>query len=165
MDSESIDLIIKKNPKLRTKREKLEAMKDGAYCLHGSWGFGRIRSYESAANKLVIDFEGKPEHKMDPAFCVDKLEILSDDSLLVRYRTDLANLEKQMKEQPGEFVVEYLKSKADGTASSIELENIFKQLFGYKMLNVENLNEKDFEKKNKAEVARDIIDELVTLLN
>lgn len=150
MDSESIDLIIKKNPKLRTKREKLEAMKDGAYCLHGSWGFGRIRSYESATNKLVIDFEGKPEHKMDPAFCVDKLEILSDDSLLVRYRTDLANLEKQMKEQPGEFVVEYLKSKADGTASSIELENIFKQLFGYKMLNVENLNEKDFEKKNKA---------------
>ena len=39
MDSESIDLIIKKNPKLRTKREKLEAMKDGAYCLHGSWGW------------------------------------------------------------------------------------------------------------------------------
>ena len=82
MNSESIERLISKNPKLRSKRQKLEQMRDGAYCVHGSWGFGRIVSYDDASKKLVIDFEGKPGHKMDPAFCVDKLEVLEDDNLL-----------------------------------------------------------------------------------
>lgn len=76
MNPESIEKLVK-NPKLRNKREALEAMKDGAYCMHGSWGFGQIKSYDAAANRLIIDFEGKPAHAMDPAFCVDKLETSS----------------------------------------------------------------------------------------
>ena len=75
MNPESIDRLIAKNPKLRNKRQKLEQMHDGAYCMHGSWGFGRIVSYDEASKKLIIDFEGKPGHKMDPVFCVDKLEV------------------------------------------------------------------------------------------
>ena len=97
MNPELIERLIKKNPKLRTKREKLEQMRDGAYCMHGSWGFGKISSFDEASNKLVIDFEGKPAHKMDPAFCVDKLDILPDDNLLVRYRTDRQNLEEESR--------------------------------------------------------------------
>ena len=93
MNPESIDRLIAKNPKLRNKRQKLEQLHDGAYCMHGSWGFGRIVSYDEASKKLIIDFEGKPGHKMDPVFCVDKLEVLDDDNLLVRYRTDRENLE------------------------------------------------------------------------
>jgi len=150
MNSESIDLIIKKSPKLRTKREKLEAMKDGAYCLHGSWGFGRIVSYDEASNKLTIDFEGKPGHKMDPAFCVDKLKVLDDDDLLVRYRTDKSGLESEMKNHAGDFVVQYLLTKENLSASIIELETLFKQLFGYKLVNVAGEDEKAFEKANKA---------------
>ncbi len=150
MNEESIDLIIKKSPKLRTKREKLEAMQDGAYCLHGSWGFGRIVSYNSQVGKLQIDFEGKPGHMMDPVFCVDKLEILTPDNLLVRYRTDRAKLESEMRDDADKFVFGYLATKADKSASVIELENLFKQLFGFKMINVEELPEKEFEKQNKA---------------
>lgn len=150
MNSESIDTIIRKNPKLRSKREKLDAMADGAYCLHGSWGFGRIKNFDSASGKLVIDFEGKQGHKMDPAFCVDKIEVLSTDNLLVRYRIDRENLEKEMKEAPAEFVAKYLEKKPDNSASLIELENLLKQLFGFKMVNFENLPELDFEKQNKA---------------
>ena len=72
MNSESINKVIKKHPKLASKREKLEQMQDGAYCMHGSWGFGRIKSYDENSGKLVIDFEGMPGHMMDPAFCADK---------------------------------------------------------------------------------------------
>ena len=148
MNSESIERLISKNPKLRSKRQKLEQMRDGAYCVHGSWGFGRIVSYDDASKKLVIDFEGKPGHKMDPAFCVDKLEVLEDDNLLVRYRTDRENLEKQMKDG-GEFVVSYLEKKPDFSASAIELETIFKQLFGYVAENP-SVPEKELAEKNKA---------------
>ncbi len=148
MNSESIERLISKNPKLRAKRQKLEQMRDGAYCMHGSWGFGRIVSYDDAAKKLVIDFEGKPGHKMDPAFCVDKLEVLEDDNLLVRYRTDRENLEKEMKDG-GDFVVAYLEKKPDFSASAIELETLFRQLFGYVAENP-SIPEKELAEKNKA---------------
>ena len=148
MNPESIDRLIAKNPKLRNKRQKLEQMHDGAYCMHGSWGFGRIVSYDEASKKLIIDFEGKPGHKMDPVFCVDKLEVLDDDNLLVRYRTDRENLEKEMKDS-GEFVVSYLEKKPDMSASPIELETVFKQLFGYVAENP-SISEKELAEKNKA---------------
>ena len=148
MNPESIDRLIAKNPKLRNKRQKLEQLHDGAYCMHGSWGFGRIVSYDEASNKLIIDFEGKPGHKMDPVFCVDKLEVLDDDNLLVRYRTDRENLEKEMKDS-GEFVVSYLEKKSDMSASPIELETVFKQLFGYVAENP-SISEKELAEKNKA---------------
>lgn len=148
MNPESIDRLIAKNPKLRNKRQKLEQMHDGAYCMHGSWGFGRIVSYDEASKKLIIDFEGKPGHKMDPVFCVDKLEVLDDDNLLVRYRTDRENLEKEMKDS-GEFVVSYLEKKPDMSASPIELETVFKQLFGYVAENP-SVSEKELAEKNKA---------------
>ena len=147
MNPESIEKLVK-NPKLRNKREALEAMKDGAYCMHGSWGFGQIKSYDAAANRLIIDFEGKPAHAMDPAFCVDKLEILQPDNLLVRYRTDKANLEEEMKDG-GAFVVKYIESKSDQSASQIELERVFKQLFGYMPINARNIPQADFDKANK----------------
>ncbi len=148
MNPESIDRLIAKNPKLRNKRQKLEQMHDGAYCMHGSWGFGRIVSYDEPSKKLIIDFEGKPGHKMDPVFCVDKLEVLDDDNLLVRYRTDRENLEKEMKDS-GEFVVSYLEKKPDMSASPIELETVFKQLFGYVAENP-SISEKELAEKNKA---------------
>lgn len=148
MNPESIDRLIAKNPKLRNKRQKFEQLHDGAYCMHGSWGFGRIVSYDEASKKLIIDFEGKPGHKMDPVFCVDKLEVLDDDNLLVRYRTDRENLEKEMKDS-GEFVVSYLEKKPDMSASPIELETVFKQLFGYVAENP-SISEKELAEKNKA---------------
>ena len=148
MNPESIDRLIAKNPKLRNKRQKLEQLHDGAYCMHGSWGFGRIVSYDEASKKLIIDFEGKPGHKMDPVFCVDKLEVLDDDNLLVRYRTDRENLEKEMKDS-GEFVLSYLEKKPDMSASPIELETVFKQLFGYVAENP-SISEKELAEKNKA---------------
>lgn len=150
MNSETINKIIKKHPKLASKREKLEKMQDGAYCMHGSWGFGRINSFDEASGKLVIDFEGKSGHQMDPAFCADKLEILESDNLLVRYRTEKEVLEKEMKDDPAKFIENYLAKKEDKSASVIELENLLKQLFGFMFVNCLNLDEKEFDKRNKA---------------
>lgn len=53
MNPESIDRLIAKNPKLRNKRQKLEQLHDGAYCMHGSWGFGRIVSYDEASKSSL----------------------------------------------------------------------------------------------------------------
>lgn len=149
MTSEEIDNIIRKNPRLASKRSSLEAMADGAFCMHNSWGFGEIVSYSPASNKLTINFEGKPGHLMDPVFCVDKLEILENNSILVRCRKDIEKLQEEIK-NGGDFVVKYIEeNKPDRSASVIELEGVFKQMFGYKPVNSGSLSEKEFAEANK----------------
>ena len=129
MNSEAIELLIKKNPALATKREKLEAFVDGACCMHGSWGFGRICSYDQSANRLIIDFEGKPGHAMDPAFCVDKLEILDAGDPLVVYKTTPGSIEAELKNSPANFVAKVLEKFHEQSATSVELENYIMRLF------------------------------------
>lgn len=56
MNTEAIDALIANNPKLIGARAKLEAMAQGNYCLHRSWGFGKIVDFDEAAAKIIIDF-------------------------------------------------------------------------------------------------------------
>lgn len=130
MNKESIDLIIEKHPKLKQSQRLLEKMQVNAYCIHRSWGFGQIKEFDGVNCRLVVDFEKeKKGHIMDPVFCVDKLEILEETSLLVRKRVDSENIEEMIESKPVELVIEYLMS-TDGKASAIELEQFFVYLLG-----------------------------------
>ena len=48
MNVEIIDRLIDQDPALESSRLALEAMKEGACCIHRSWGFGK-----SSASKLT----------------------------------------------------------------------------------------------------------------
>ena len=50
MNSEAVSALIAKNPSLKTAKAKLEAMAPGAYVMHKSWGFGRIKSFDDATD-------------------------------------------------------------------------------------------------------------------
>ncbi|MEM0967451.1 MAG: GreA/GreB family elongation factor [Verrucomicrobiota bacterium] len=123
MDSETIDQLIAGDSKLESSRAKLEAMQPGAYCIHRSWGFGKIQSYDADANKLIIDFEeGKEGHAMDPAFCVDKLDVLAPDDILVRKRTEGEAVDEMIDKDRVGVVISILGSKEDRQATAIEIE-------------------------------------------
>jgi len=131
MKKEAIDLIIEKNPKLAKSRAKLEAMQAGSFCLHRSWGFGKIREYDVASGKLIIEFDGdKTAHPMDPAFCVERLEILPASNILVRARNEPTVIDDLVKKHPADLVVEILHHAPDRTMSAIELENLLTRLLG-----------------------------------
>ena len=130
MEKDVIDTIIAKKPALKGMRDKLEAMQPGAYCMHRSWGFGQIASFDAAEGKLIIDFDDKPGHGMDPAFCVDKLEILPAESVLVRQRTEPDVIEEMIKKRPTDLVADILARCPDQTASPTELENLLARLLG-----------------------------------
>ncbi len=130
MEKDVIDTIIAKKPALKRMRDKLEAMQPGAYCMHRSWGFGQIASYDAAEGKLIIDFDEKPGHGMDPAFCVDKLDILPAESVLVRQRTEPDVIEEMIKKRPTDLVADILARCPDQTASPTELENLLARLLG-----------------------------------
>ena len=130
MNSEVISTLVAKNPSLKTAKAKLEAMQPGSYCIHKSWGFGQIKSYDEAAGKLIIDFKTKPGHAMDPAFCVNTLEVLPSNHLLVRKETEPAVIAKLVTNDPAQLLIEALAAYPNNAATQIEIEIVFAQILG-----------------------------------
>ena len=131
MNKEIIDAIIEKNPSLSSAYEKLEAMVPGNYCLHRSWGFGKIVDYNIENGKLIIDFEeGKQGHAMDPAFCVDKLEVLGANDILVRSRVEPDVINEMIKKRPVDLICDIISSFEDQSMTSAEIERTLARLMG-----------------------------------
>ena len=131
MNKEAIDLLILQNPGLESSREQLEAMQPGTYCIHRSWGLGKIRSYDERNNRLIIDFEDDKEgHPMDPAFCVGRLELLPPSNVLARHRTDPEAIEKLIKEQPTDLIVELLANTETRASTASEIERQLAHVLG-----------------------------------
>lgn len=122
MNSEAVHDLLATKPELKGAKAKLEAMKPGAYCIHRSWGFGQIRDYDAANRKLIIDFKGKAGHPMDPAFCVNTLEVLPDNHLLVRQQREPEILARMVKENPVELVIATLQTAPNRAATGLDLE-------------------------------------------
>jgi transcription elongation GreA/GreB family factor len=134
MNKEAIELLVSKHPDLKGSREKLEAMQPGAYCIHRSWGMGVIRDYDEKTQRLIIDFEegNMKGHAMDPAFCVDKLDVLPANNILVRQRTEPDVIEEMIKKNPTDLIAEILSHSPDNSASTVELEHQLSRVLGEK---------------------------------
>ncbi len=88
MNTEAVNVLVAKNPSLKSAKAKLEAMEPGAYVTHRSWGFGQIQRYDEGNQKLIINFATKKAHPMDPAFCLTTMDVLPAKHLLVRKETE-----------------------------------------------------------------------------
>ncbi|NBD37983.1 MAG: transcription elongation factor GreA [Verrucomicrobia bacterium] len=131
MNKEAIELLIQKRPRLKRSRDKLEAMQPGAYCVHRTWGLGQIREYDERENRLIIDFQNREEgHAMDPVFCVDKLEILDDKSILVRARTEEADVQDMIRNRPTDLIADILASAPQQAMTALEIETVLTRLMG-----------------------------------
>jgi transcription elongation factor GreA len=130
MKEEAVIELIKSRPELKSSKEKLLAMEPGAYCVHRSWGFGQIKAYDEASKKLHIDFDTKPGHQMDPAFCASTMDVLPAAHLLVRKRTEPEVVEKLASDQPVELVAQLLACYPNGAATVIEVETVLSQALG-----------------------------------
>ena len=110
MNVEIIDRLIEQDPALGSSRAALEAMKEGACCIHRSWGFGKIVGFEADKGMILVDFEGDElkSHPMDPVFCLGKLEVLDDDHILSRHRANPEEIEKMAKKEPVDLIIDML---------------------------------------------------------
>ena len=132
MNTEAIDALIANNPKLIGSREKLEAMVPGNYCLHRSWGFGKIVGFDEATAKIIIDFEDedKTGHAMGIVFCVDKLDVLRANDVLVRSRTEPEVIETMIKKQPADLICDILAGAEEQTMMASEIERTLARVIG-----------------------------------
>lgn len=131
MNKEAIDALIEKNPNLVSSRAKLEAMAPGNYCLHRSWGFGKIVDYDAAAGKIIIDFEdGSQGQAMAPAFCVDKLDVLKPTDILVRSRIEADVINEMIKKEPADLICEIISASNDQAMMATEIERVLSRVIG-----------------------------------
>lgn len=96
--------------------EKLDQLKAGTFCLHKSWGFGRIAEWNLLLNQITIDFPGKKKHPMQLSYAADTLTVIPPEHFLARKATDLAAIKKLAKEDPAALMRNILESLA-GTAT------------------------------------------------
>ena len=107
--------------KLTTKSAgQLEKLKPGTFCLHKSWGFGRVREWNLLLNQIVIDFATKKSHPMQAQYAAENVTPLAPDHFLVRKATDIASIKKLAKEQSVALVQNILES-LEGRASAQQI--------------------------------------------
>jgi len=100
--------------------EQLEKLKPGAFCLHKSWGFGRVREWNLLLNQIVIDFASKKSHPMQVQYAAENLTALPPEHFLARKATDLASLKNLARENPAALVRNILES-LDGKATTQQI--------------------------------------------
>ena len=130
MNTEAVNALVGKNPSLKAAKAKLEAMEPGAYVIHRSWGFGQIQRYDEGNQKLIIDFDNKKGHPMDPAFCLTTMDVLPANHLLVRKETESKHIAELIEKDPAQLVVESLQAYPNNATTAIDLELTLAQAVG-----------------------------------
>ena len=90
--------------------EQLEKLKPGTFCLHKSWGFGRVTEWNLLLNQIVIDFPGKKSHPMQVQYAAENLIPLPPEHFLVRKASDLMSIKTLARQEPIAVVRNILES-------------------------------------------------------
>ncbi|MBX7122125.1 MAG: GreA/GreB family elongation factor [Opitutaceae bacterium] len=130
MNTEAVNVLVAKNPSLKSAKAKLEAMEPGAYVTHRSWGFGQIQRYDEGNQKLIINFANKKAHPMDPAFCLTTMDVLPAKHLLVRKETESQHIADLIENNPAQLIVESLQAYPNNATTAIDLELTLAQAIG-----------------------------------
>src|SRR5438067_10745818 len=80
--------------------EQLEKLKPGTYCLHKSWGFGRVAEWNLLLNQILIDFPGKKAHAMQLTYAAENLTVIPPEHFLAQKANDLRSIKELVKKDP-----------------------------------------------------------------
>jgi transcription elongation GreA/GreB family factor len=109
MDAE-LEKLVEAGKLTARQADQLAILQPGTYCLHKSWGFGRVAEWNLLLNQILIDFPGKKAHPMQLAYASDNLTPLSADHFLTRKATDLPGVKQLLKSDPAAVVRNVLES-------------------------------------------------------
>ncbi|MHB8522619.1 MAG: GreA/GreB family elongation factor [Limisphaerales bacterium] len=103
--------------------EPLLQLTQHGYCMHRSWGFGRITTVDTVFGRVSIDFQIKPGHSMDLAFAAESLKAIPGDHILARKAADLEALRQMAALQHLELIKLVLQSYG-GKATMEQIQQV-----------------------------------------
>src|SRR5882762_5252050 len=103
--------------------DPLVQLTTSGFCMHRSWGFGRIKSVDTVFARFTIDFQNKPGHAMDLAFAAESLRPISKDHILARKASDLESL-RQMAATNHLELVKLVLNSYSGKATVDQIQQV-----------------------------------------
>jgi transcription elongation GreA/GreB family factor/transcription elongation factor GreA-like protein len=103
--------------------EALVQLTESGFCMHRSWGFGRIKTVDPVFGRFTIDFANKAGHTMDLGFAAESLKPISREHVLARKAADLDGLRQMAAARPVELVRLVLNSYG-GQATPDHLQQV-----------------------------------------
>jgi transcription elongation factor GreA len=101
----------------------LDQLKPGTFCLHKSWGFGQVSSWNLLLNQIIVDFQTKKQHLMQLKYATDSLQPLPEDHILVQKARHPDELKTRVRQDvPGFF--ELILSSFGGKITSDQVQKI-----------------------------------------
>ncbi len=120
MESE-LELLVKEGKLTANQAALLGKLAPGSYCTHKSWGFGKVAMWNLPLNQIVIDFESKKGHTMQPQYAADTLTPLPPEHIRVLAASEPGKIRELAAGQPAELVRIALKSF--GGSATLETMN------------------------------------------
>src|SRR5215831_6997299 len=110
----------------KLERQHIEALvqlTSSGFCMHRSWGFGRIKTVDTVFARFTIDFQNKPGHTMDLAFAAESLKPIVKDHILARKASDLEGL-RQMAATSHLELVRLVLNSNNGKATVDQIQQL-----------------------------------------
>ena len=97
--------------------DQLEKLKPGTFCLHKSWGFGRVAEWNLLLNQILIDFPGKKAHGMQLTYAAENLTVIPPEHFLAKKANNLKAIKELVKKDPAALVRNI--SRASGFTATV----------------------------------------------
>src|SRR3974390_464571 len=103
--------------------EALVQLTNSGFCMHRSWGFGKIKTVDTVFARFTIDFPARPGHTMGLTFAAESLRPISKDHILARKASDLEGLRQLAATRHLELVKLVLDSYG-GKATAEQIQQV-----------------------------------------
>ncbi|HUI08077.1 MAG TPA: GreA/GreB family elongation factor [Verrucomicrobiae bacterium] len=108
-------------PTSAARVEALLALQPEAFCQHKSWGFGRVKSFDTTLGQIVVSFAHNPSHTMQLGYAAESLVPVSPEHIEARKAIDLDSLKRLAADDPlGLLRVVLVSHNRAATAERIE---------------------------------------------
>lgn len=103
--------------------ERLSQLAPGNFCIHKSFGAGKVIDWDLPGKRVVIDFEKSTAQGMELQFAIQKTEWITADDFRAKKIAQLEELRTLSKSDPIKLVVHLLESHGGGmTGDALEKE-------------------------------------------
>jgi len=103
--------------------ERLSQLAPGNFCIHKSFGAGKVVDWDLPSKKVVIDFEKSSGQSMELQFAFQKTEWIPNDDFRAKKIEQLEELRALSKQDPIKLVVHLLESHGGSmTGDALEKE-------------------------------------------
>ena len=101
--------------------ERLTQLAPGSFCLHKSWGSGKVIDWDLFSGKVTIDFEREQGRVMGLKLAIEKTEPLEPDDFRAHKIEQIEELRELAQTDPGTVVIRTLESH-DGTMKPDQID-------------------------------------------